>query len=70
MRVKFDEVKPGIVLWDVRKQHGGVVVRPVTVLQVDRVHGRASCSWNGNSPTVYSSQMIERLWKDKPTTED
>lgn len=66
MPIKFERVKKGDLLWDVRTAHGQVRTYQVKVLEIDHEKGHASCSWNNSKPTYYSKGQIERLRRRRP----
>lgn len=68
--MKFEKIKPGMVLYDVRRHKMGnttastVSVYAVKVLEID---GRcAKVSWNGNSASRMTASELERLRPTSP----
>jgi len=67
MAVKFEKVKPGMVLYDRHKYRmGNTTIRSigeweVRVLEVDSEKRTALCSWNGNRPETYFARDFAGL---------
>lgn len=65
--VSFNKILVGDTLWDCRRTKMGNTTMtrmsswPVVVKEIDTVRERIFASWNGNSPTWYGSQKIQRL---------
>jgi hypothetical protein len=66
MAIKFENIKPGMTLWDVRKATGFRLSRkemnywPVFVSEVDQEKRTVLASWNGNrSQTMNESQVTK-----------
>lgn len=59
--MKFDKLKPGMVVYDVAKTKMGntplrtVSVYNVRILEVDLERRVVTVSWNGNAPRTYSA---------------
>jgi hypothetical protein len=72
MAIKFDRVKPGMVLLDVHSYKvGNTTMRrlgcwEVLIVSVDCEKRTAQASWNGNPPTTYFRRAIERLYVNPP----
>lgn len=70
MAVKFESVKAGDVLYDVRSvRMGNTMMRTVRVwhVQVLEIHpDHAVVKWNSNPPRRYSPREIKRLRRKKP----
>lgn len=66
MAIKFERVQPGDVLWNVQRVHGLARLWKIQVLEIDYEQGKASCSWNGNRPTMYTRRQIERCRRSRP----
>lgn len=70
----LSKIKPGDVLWDVRRERMGntmlrrTAVRPVKVLEVHDDH--AVVSWNHNSPQKYYAKSLSKLKVKKPETKE
>lgn len=68
------QIKPGDILWDVRKERMGnttmrrTAVRPVRIIEVHPDH--ALVSWNHNSPQKYYAKSLSRLKRKKPETRE
>lgn len=68
--MKFEKIRPGMVLYDVRRPKMGnttastVSVYAVKVLEID---GRcANVIWNGNSASMMTASELERLHPTSP----
>jgi hypothetical protein len=72
MTVKFDQVKPGDVLYDVRREKMGwttishTVCWEVVVKSIDYQKREAIVSWNGNPVRKYYVPDIRRLCRTPP----
>lgn len=72
MSVRFDTVRAGDVLYDVRREPMGHVKMSrwgwyrVEVESVDHEKGEAMCSWNGNPATRYSRLRLQKLRRSIP----
>ncbi len=60
----FDRIRPGDVLWDVRKDRG-VISRmasyKVVVVTIDTPRRVAMASWNDNRPELYTERRLKKL---------
>ena len=65
--MKFDKIKPGMVLYDRHKYRAGnTTIRvlgewPVRIISVDPERFSAVVSWNGNQPETWSSLSLMKL---------
>ncbi len=63
--IKFDKIKPGMILYDVRKSATQFSrckwdVWSVRVIEVDQEKRRVFASWNGNAPNwIYERQATK-----------
>jgi len=70
--MKFESLKPGMVVYDIRKHRMGnttintLSLYEVRVLEVDQEGGRVTYSWNGNLSEVGSRYACEPWKKNKP----
>lgn len=68
--VAFSKIKPGDVLYEVRRQKMGNTtmsrdaIFAVRIVEVNDEH--AIASWNGNTPTRYSIARIAQLRRSRP----
>jgi hypothetical protein len=68
--MKFEKLKPGMVLYDVGTHRMGnttirtVSVWPVRIISVDTEKRRCVASWNGNSPQTCFEGQISK-WREK-----
>lgn len=59
---KFETIKTGDRLWDVRKGRFGEIGNyPVDVVSVDAEKRAAECRWNGNPPRTYRERSLAKL---------
>lgn len=70
--MKFERIKPGMVLYDLHRERAGNTmmhrwgVWEVRVISVD-VEGRtAEASWNGNRPQTYTEKELRELRVERP----
>jgi hypothetical protein len=76
MAIKFDAVKAGDTLYDVRRGKAGnttmsrINVWSVRVVSVDADNKTARVRWNGNPERTYGRREIERLRRSPPKSED
>ena len=69
--MKFENVKPGMVLYDRHREKMGNTTMSrwgewtVRVIEVDLTNRRALVSWNGNKPAWKTAHQIER-YRSKP----
>lgn len=68
MAIKFEKIKPGMMLYD-RHAHkmGNTTLRTigewsVRILEVDATTRTAKVSWNGNPPETYRERALTRLY--------
>lgn len=69
--IKFEKIKPGMILYDVRKSFiriGGHKwdVWPVLVYEVDQERRRVFASWNGNQPQWMSEMVVTKYLTNNP----
>jgi len=75
--MKFEKLKPGMVLYDVHSEPlGNTTMRTIGVweVRVISIHPNeklpwcsyAMCSWNTNKPEMYGRERIEKLRVKKP----
>jgi len=70
--MKFESLKPGMVVYDIRKHRMGnttintLSLYEVRVLEVDHEKGKVTYSWNGNRSVVSSRYACEPWKKNKP----
>jgi hypothetical protein len=68
MAIKFEKIKPGMTLYERRRERmGNTTLRslsewPVEILEVDAAERRATVRWNGNRPTRYYGRDLTRLY--------
>ncbi len=68
--MKFDKLKPGMVVFSVGKMRMGntaiktVVVRPVAIKSIDMQSRRVVASWNGNGDREYMERDVSN-WREK-----
>lgn len=67
MSIKFDKIKPGMVLLDIHSYRmGNTTMRKlglweVQVISVDAEKRTAVCRWNGNPPETWYERRLTRL---------
>ena len=70
--MKFDKLKPGMIVWDVHSTRmGNTTLRtlgtwPVQVIEVDAENRRALVSWNGNKSSWMHEGFFEKLKAERP----
>lgn len=68
--MKFDKLKPGMVVFSVGKMRMGntaiktVVVHPVAIKSIDMQSRRVVASWNGNGDREYMERDVSN-WREK-----
>lgn len=83
MKIEFDTLKVGEVLFDVHRQKmgnttmsqlGWWTVKVVSLHPSDDPktpwNWHAMCSWNGNAPRLYTRSMLQRLRRKLPKSLD
>lgn len=72
MAIKFEKIKEGMTLYDVRKATGlqkfnsKFSIWPVHVKEVDSENRRVLASWNNNKNEWMSEQLITKYRAKKP----
>lgn len=70
MAIKFEKIKPGMKLWDVRKKTspggGKWSTWPVYVKEVDKEKRLVLASWNGNPASWMSERKITGYRAKRP----
>ena len=72
MAIKFEKIKPGMTLYDVRKNTGLTAHRsplnvwPVEIVKVDTEQRRVWASWNGNSPLWIWENRVTKYRAKRP----
>ena len=72
MGIKFEKIKAGMTLYDVRKEKMGNTtmsrtgVWKVRVMEVNPSSRQVLASWNGNSPKWYREYSITKFRKSPP----
>jgi len=73
MAIKFEKIKEGMTLYDVRRNTGMTRNKwstwPVFVYSVDVEHRCAEVSWNGNARKRLTENYLIRLRAKKPKDE-
>lgn len=70
--MKFEKLKPGMVVYSVGKQKMGnttlttTTVWTVQIISVDQESRTAVASWNGNPPRKYYEHDIAKLKEKRP----
>lgn len=68
--MKFEKLKPGMVVYDVHRNKMGnttmssVGVWPVRIISVDAEKRRVEASWNGNKPQIFYVRETSK-WREK-----
>lgn len=68
MAIKFEKVKPGMVLLDIHRQRMGNTTLSawglwhVRIIEVNEQQREAFVSWNDNRPEWWPARKIERLY--------
>jgi len=74
MAIKFEKIKPGMTLYDVRKNTGMTrnkwSVWPVFVDEVDEENRTVMASWNGNAKEKMFEGRITKFRAKKPKNEN
>lgn len=72
MAIKFEKIKPGMVLLDIHsEQAGNTTMRrlgcwKVEVVSVDTENECAAVRWNGNAARMWSKRQLEKLYIKEP----
>ncbi len=72
MSIKFEKIKPGMILLDIHSVRAGSTTMrrkgcwPVRVISIDSDKRRAMVSWNHNPPEVWSERRLYKLYAKKP----
>lgn len=69
--IKFDKIKPGMILYDVRKSATRFSrckwdVWSVRVIEVDQEKRRVFASWNGNQPQWIYERAVTKYRANNP----
>ena len=74
--MKFEKIRPGMVLYDVHRHKMGNTTRSsvgvweVHVITVDAETRSAIVSWNTNTPSRWSERQISKLREHRPMMVD
>lgn len=72
MTIKFEKIKPGMTLWDVRKStglsrfHGKYQSWPVYIKEVNEEKREVLASWNGNRAEWMTERRVTRYRAKRP----
>lgn len=70
MAIKFEKIRPGMTLYDVRRNtgygHHKWSTWPVYIKDVDQEKRTVIASWNGNAPKVMRESQVTRLRAKRP----
>jgi hypothetical protein len=70
--MKFESLKPEMIVWDVARRKMGNTTRStvsvwmVKIISVDSTRRTVVASWNGNRESTYSERIVKRWRKEKP----
>ena len=74
MSIKFEKIKAGVILWDVRRNtdmmKNKFSIWPVRIMEVDKEKRRVFASWNSNDPEWMGEEIITKYRAKRPKQED